>query len=102
MPDDLAANKDVFDRFVTFPRVIRFLIAFLVFYIGVRFSGNYLHLCTAGFRSIEIAAVIGSSFLPFFLILLIPKYRISLPISFLIILTLRLLERPYLDWVHGH
>ena len=89
-----------FDCFFTWPYLIRFLVAFIVLFIGFKSNIGYVHLCTSGFKFIEYGAPFVAGWLPCLLILVIPKYRINLSVSLFIILTIYLLQRPYLDAIH--
>ena len=85
----------------SYRNVIRFVIAFVVGFIGARAGVDYVHLCSAGSRLIEYAASFGTLVVCLILVIFIRRDWISLPLAAVVILVVELLADPYVVWVHG-
>ncbi|MCI0682585.1 MAG: hypothetical protein L0Y71_10810 [Gemmataceae bacterium] len=63
---------------------------------------NYCHLCEAGSRLVEGGAAWGAPLLVLALILFSPRLWLGMLGSAALTIVGYVLQRPYLDWIHGN
>jgi len=81
------------------PKVfLRWVIASIFAFIGFVNGFMYTtHMCNAGYPLIETFFI---GIIVLLLILFIPKYRYSMPISIALLIVQFYIKNPYLDWIH--
>lgn len=90
-------------RTITLGRVIaRMTIAMMTMSIGSLTGAiGYAHLCSQGSRWIEGAAMFGCTLGAGLCVMIFRRYRIGLTIAAAVIIIVRLLRDPYLEWSHS-
>lgn len=86
---------------LSFTTKVRLMLLFPVGYLGLGIGLQYVHLCLAGSRWIEGAAIFGTPLIAMLAVMMCRRLTVGLTIAGGVLLLSHACCRPYLDWIHG-
>src|SRR5262249_6127365 len=86
----------------SFATVWRVFLGVLFAFLGLEAGSQYIHLCSAGSRFVEGAALFGTPLVAGLVIVGIRRLTVAGVVAACWVTVVWLLARPYLDMVHGN